>query len=55
MILIEIDKVPLSKTQVLAVCTPQVSYCWEEEHYIVLLFHFLSLVNKLLRERPFLS
>jgi hypothetical protein len=55
MILIDIDKIPLIKTQVLAVCTPQVAYCWEEEHYIAFLFHFLSLVNELLRGSPFLS
>jgi len=55
MILTSIDKLALSIPQVLAVCTPQVACCWQEEPYIAFLFHFPSLVNELLRGSPFLS
>ena len=55
MTLTAIDKLALSIPQVLAVCTPQVASCWEEEPYIAFLFHFPSLVNELLRGSPFLS
>lgn len=55
MILTTIDKLALSITQVLAVCTPQVASCWEEERYIAFLFRFPSPVNELFRGSPFLS